>query len=52
MKVGFVGAGNVLPAYLQALDGLAGRGRAEPGPVVARSEQARANLARRRAAGG
>jgi predicted dehydrogenase len=48
VRVGFVGAGNVLPAYLQALDGLAGRGRAEAGPVVARSEEARANLARRR----
>jgi predicted dehydrogenase len=48
VRVGFLGAGNVLPAYLQALDGLAGRGRAEQGPVVARSEAARARLARRR----
>ena len=48
MKVGFLGAGNVLPAYLQALDGLVGRGRAEAGPVVARSEGARARLARLR----
>jgi predicted dehydrogenase len=48
VRVGFVGAGNVLPAYLQALDGLVGRGRAEWGPVVARSEDARAKLARRR----
>jgi predicted dehydrogenase len=48
VKVGFLGAGNVLPAYLQALDGLVGRGRAEAGPVVARSETARARLARQR----
>jgi predicted dehydrogenase len=39
-----------LPAYLQALDGLAGRGRAEAGPVVARSEAARARLAQQRPA--
>jgi predicted dehydrogenase len=44
VKVGFVGAGNVLPAYLQALDRLVGRGWAEPGPVVARSERSRAGL--------
>ena len=48
MRVGFLGAGNVLPAYLQALDGLAGRGRAEPGAVVARSEEARARIERMR----
>jgi predicted dehydrogenase len=45
VRVGFVGAGNVLPAYLQALDRLVGRGWAEAGAVVARSEAARARLA-------
>jgi predicted dehydrogenase len=44
VRVGFVGAGNVLPAYLQALDRLAGRGWAEAGAVVARSERSRAAL--------
>ena len=48
IRVGFVGAGNVLPAYLQALDRLVGRGWAEPGPVVARSEASRARLTRLR----
>jgi predicted dehydrogenase len=47
-RVGFVGAGNVLPAYLQALDRLAGRGWAEAGPVVARSARSRETLARLR----
>jgi predicted dehydrogenase len=47
-RVGFVGAGNVLPAYLQALDRLAGRGWAEPGAVVARSDRSREALARLR----
>jgi predicted dehydrogenase len=47
-RVGFVGAGNVLPAYLQALDRLAARGWAEAGPVVARSEDSREALARLR----
>jgi predicted dehydrogenase len=42
--VGFVGAGNVLPAYLQALDRLVARNLAASGPVVARSERARAWL--------
>jgi predicted dehydrogenase len=42
--VGFVGAGNVLPAYLQALDRLVARSLAVSGPVVARSERARARL--------
>jgi predicted dehydrogenase len=45
VTVGFVGAGNVLPAYLQTLDRLAARGLAVCGPVVARSETARARLA-------
>jgi predicted dehydrogenase len=44
VRVGFVGAGNVLPAYLQALDRLAARGWAEAGAVVARSERSRAAL--------
>jgi predicted dehydrogenase len=48
VHVGFVGAGNVLPAYLQALDRLAGRGWAEAGPVVARSERSREALAQLR----
>jgi predicted dehydrogenase len=42
--VGFVGAGNVLPAYLQALDRLVARNLALSGPVVARSDRARARL--------
>ncbi len=42
--MGFVGAGNVLPAYLQTLDRLASRGLAVSAPVVARSEEARARL--------
>jgi predicted dehydrogenase len=46
VRVGFVGAGNVLPAYLQSLDRLIGRGWAEPGAVVARSESSRARLLR------
>mgnify|MGYP003287912551 CR=1 FL=1 len=45
VRVGFVGAGNVLPAYLQTLDRLAARGWAEAGAVVARSEASRARLA-------
>jgi predicted dehydrogenase len=45
VRVGFVGAGNVLAAYLQALDRLTGRGWVEPGAVVARSERSRAALA-------
>src|SRR5688572_22398629 len=48
VRVGFVGAGNVLPAYLQALDRLTGRGWAEAGPVVARSEGSREALAQLR----
>jgi len=48
VRVGFVGAGNVLPAYLQALDRLVGRGLAEAGAVVARSESSRARLRRLR----
>jgi predicted dehydrogenase len=50
VRVGFVGAGNVLPAYLQVLDRAIGRGWAEAGAVVARSEDARARLGRLRPA--
>ena len=46
--VGFVGAGNVLPAYLQALDRLVPRGLAVHGPIHARRPEVRdAVLARR-----
>jgi predicted dehydrogenase len=48
IRVGFLGAGNVLPAYLQVLDRLVPRGLAEPGPVCVRRPDARAALARRR----
>jgi predicted dehydrogenase len=46
--VGFIGAGNVLPAYLQALDRLVPRGLAIEGPVCARRREAWADLRRRR----
>ena len=36
VKVGFIGAGNVLPAYLQVLDRLVPRGLAVEGPICAR----------------
>jgi predicted dehydrogenase len=39
-----VGAGNVLPAYLQTLDHMVARNLAVGGPVVARSDRARARL--------
>jgi predicted dehydrogenase len=52
ITVGFVGAGNVLPAYLQALDRLVARGLALCGPVVARSERARARLSELRPGAG
>jgi len=48
VRIGFVGAGNVLPAYLQVLDRLVPRGLAEAGPVCAPSATARATLAARR----
>ena len=49
--VGFVGAGNVLPAYQRALDRLVPRGLATEGPILARRpETARALRARRPAA--
>jgi predicted dehydrogenase len=44
VRVGFVGAGNVLPAYLQSLDRLVGRGWADAGAVVARSDSSRSRL--------
>jgi predicted dehydrogenase len=46
--VGFLGAGNVLLAYLGQLDRLAARGLAELGPICARSAERRAELAARR----
>lgn len=39
MGVGFIGAGNVLPAYLQALDRLVPRGLALEGPICARRRE-------------
>jgi predicted dehydrogenase len=50
VRVGFLGAGNVLPAYLQVLDRLVPRGLAEAGPVCVRRPEARAALAARRPA--
>jgi predicted dehydrogenase len=46
--VGFIGAGNVLPAYLQALDRLVPRGLAREGPVCARRREVWPALERRR----
>ena len=46
--VGFLGAGNVLGAYLGQLDRLVARGLAEPGPVWARSLARRGELVARR----
>jgi predicted dehydrogenase len=46
--VGFLGAGNVLGAYLGQLDRLAARGLAELGPVCAHSAERRDELALRR----
>lgn len=48
VSVGFIGAGNVLPAYLQVLDRLAPRGLAEVGPIYARETSAWPELRRRR----
>jgi predicted dehydrogenase len=48
--VGFVGAGNVLPAYLEALDRLVARGLATAGPICARRREVRAALLARRPA--
>jgi predicted dehydrogenase len=46
--VGFLGAGNVLGAYLGQLDRLVARGLAELGPVCAHSPERRSELAERR----
>jgi predicted dehydrogenase len=46
--VGFLGAGNVLGAYLGQLDRLVARGLAELGPVCAHREERRGELAARR----
>ena len=46
--VGFVGAGNVLPAYLQMLDRLVPRGLAVEGPIHARRPEEAAVLRARR----
>jgi predicted dehydrogenase len=46
--VGFIGAGNVLPAYLQILDRLVPRGLAREGPICARRRESWPELLRRR----
>jgi predicted dehydrogenase len=46
--IGFLGAGNVLGAYLGQLDRLVARGLAELGPVCAHSPERRSELAARR----
>jgi predicted dehydrogenase len=48
VNVGFIGAGNVLPAYLQMLDRLVPPGLASEGPICARSAEARDLLRSRR----
>ena len=48
VEVGFVGAGNVLPAYLQVLDRLVARGHAREGLVCARRREAWPGLLARR----
>jgi predicted dehydrogenase len=48
VNVGFIGAGNVLPAYLQVLDRLVPRGLAVEGPICARRPETRDELRRRR----
>ena len=48
VRVGFIGAGNVLPAYLQALDRLIPRGLAVEGPIHARRAEVRDALLARR----
>ena len=48
VSVGFVGAGNVLPAYLQVLDRLVPRGLASEGPICAREPARRDELRARR----
>ena len=46
--VGIIGAGNVLPAYLQVLDRLVPRGLAREGPICARQRATWSELLRRR----
>jgi predicted dehydrogenase len=46
--VGIIGAGNVLPAYLQVLDRLVPRGHAREGPICARRRETWPELLRRR----
>jgi predicted dehydrogenase len=46
--VGIIGAGNVLPAYLQVLDRLVPRGLAREGPICARAKETWPELIRRR----
>jgi predicted dehydrogenase len=46
--VGIIGAGNVLPAYLQVLDRLVPRGLAREGPICARHRDTWPELERRR----
>jgi len=48
VRVGFIGAGNVLPAYLQALDRLVPRHLAAEGPIHARRPELRDLLLARR----
>lgn len=48
MGVGFIGAGNVLPAYLQVLDRLAPRGLAWEGPIFGRDVDGWEAIRRRR----
>ncbi len=48
MGVGVIGAGNVLPAYLQAVDRLTPRGLAVEGPVCARRREIWPELRRQR----
>jgi predicted dehydrogenase len=48
VAVGIIGAGNVLPAYLQVLDRLVPRGLAREGPICARRRETWADLQRRR----
>jgi predicted dehydrogenase len=46
--VGIIGAGNVLPAYLQVLDRLIPRGHAREGPICARRRETWPELLQRR----
>jgi predicted dehydrogenase len=48
VRVGFLGAGNVLPAYLQVLDRLAPRGLASEGAICARDRETWDRLRARR----